>query len=80
MACVNLFLHLCREKITTISSFSFICCLPIIQFQPDVDNKMKRINCYSIEEPDIPILMQFLASKRADGQQRVIQISDALLA
>jgi hypothetical protein len=45
-----------------------------IQFLPDVDNKLKRIFCYGIEESDIPILMQFLASPRADLQQRVIKI------
>jgi hypothetical protein len=35
---------------------------------------MKRIYCHGIEELDIPILMQFLASPRADGQQRVMKM------
>jgi hypothetical protein len=42
-----------------------------------VDNKIKRIeiNCYGrIEGSDIPILIQFLASPRPDGQQRVMKM------
>jgi hypothetical protein len=71
---VNQLLQLCREKIATISSIFFIRCLSNIQFLPDVDNKMKIINCYGIEESTIPILMHFLASPRADGQQRVMKM------
>jgi hypothetical protein len=74
MAPVNQLFQLCGEKITTISSMSFIHSLSNIQFLPDVDNKMKRIDCFGIGELDIPILMEFLASPRADGQQRVIHM------
>jgi hypothetical protein len=35
---------------------------------------MENIHCYGIGESDIPILMEFLASPRADGKQRVMKI------
>jgi hypothetical protein len=76
VASVNQLLQLCREKITIPSVIITLCSLSSIQFLPDLDNKMRRINCCGIVESDIviPILMQFLASPRADGQQRVMQI------
>jgi hypothetical protein len=47
--------------------------LSSIQFLADVDNKMKIIDCWGVKEPDVPILMDLLASPRpADGQQRVM--------
>jgi hypothetical protein len=74
-ASVNQLLKMCSKKITTMSSIHFYGNLSNIQFLPNVDNKMKSIHCYGImEELDIPILMHFLASPRADGQQRVMNI------
>jgi hypothetical protein len=75
LASVNQLLQICREKIATIPTILiFKRCLSNIQFLPDVDNKMKIIVGYGIEESDIPILMGFLASPRADGQQRVMKM------
>jgi hypothetical protein len=74
VASVNQLLQICREKITSIPRIILNHGLSNIQFLPNVDNKMKIIRCYGIEEPDIPMLMEFLASPRADGQQRVMQI------
>jgi hypothetical protein len=77
VASVNQLLQIFREKITTNCSIHFYGNLSIIQFLPGVDNKMKIIDCYEIEKWDIPILftiMQFLASSRTDGQQRVMQM------
>jgi hypothetical protein len=77
VASVNQLIQICREKITTNCSIEFYGNLSSIQFLPGVDNKMKIIDCYEIKEWDIPILftiMQFLASPRADGQQRVMQM------
>jgi hypothetical protein len=76
---VNQLLQLCRETIPTISSIFFAGCMSNIQFLADVDNKMGRIqiDCYGMQstaDTDIPILMQLLASPRADGQQRVISM------
>jgi hypothetical protein len=48
--------------------------LSSIEFLPDLDNKMKIINCWLLKEWDIPILMRCLASPRADGQQRVMHM------
>jgi hypothetical protein len=73
VASVNQLLQLCRKKIATNCSIKFYY-LSNIQFLPDVDNKMKRIDCFGIEESNIPILIKFFASPRADGQQRVIHI------
>jgi hypothetical protein len=69
---VNQLLQIFREKITTIPRISFYRCLSTIEFLPDVDNKMKSIDCWGVEESDIQILMQFLASPRSDGQQRAM--------
>jgi hypothetical protein len=74
VASVNQLLQICRETITTMPRISFYVNLSNIQFLPDVDNKIKRIDCYGVKESDIPILMHFLASPRADGQQRVMQM------
>jgi hypothetical protein len=76
VASVNQLLQICREKITNISSILFHRSMSSIQFLPNVDNKMKiiDINCHGTEEPDIPILIQFLATPRPDGQQRVIKM------
>jgi hypothetical protein len=71
---VNQLLQLFREKITTPHSIYFNRCLSNIQFLPDVDNKLDRIDCCGIEESDIPILVEFLASPRPDVQQRVMRI------
>jgi hypothetical protein len=72
VASVNQLLQLFREKITTIPSIQFNRCLSNIHFLPGVDDKMKIIDCYETKESDIPILIQFFASPRADGQQRVM--------
>jgi hypothetical protein len=74
VASVHELFQIFRETITTIHSILFLHNLSNIQFLPDVDNKMKKIRCYGIMESDIPILMQLLASPRADGQQRVMQM------
>jgi hypothetical protein len=74
-ASVNRMLQIFREKITTHSRMNFSdCSLSNIQFLADLDNKMDRIECSLIEETEIPILMQFLASPRPDGKQRVLKI------
>jgi hypothetical protein len=73
-ASVNRLLQLCREKMTTISHIYFNGCLSNIQFLPDVDNKMETISCAKIAKSDIPILMQFLATQRSDGKQRVMNM------
>jgi hypothetical protein len=74
VASVNQLLHIFREKLTTLPIIHFWRCLSNIQFLPDVDNKMKRIDYGRFEELDIPKLIGLLASPRADGQQRVIII------
>jgi hypothetical protein len=74
VASVNQMLQICREKITTMPSINFYWNLSSIQFLPDVDNKVKRIDGYLIEESNVPVLIQFLASPRADGQQRVMKM------
>jgi hypothetical protein len=74
LASVNQLVQICREKMATIFSILFNRCLSNIKFLPDMDNKIKRIDCYGVEELDIPILMPFLASPRADGQQRVMHM------
>jgi hypothetical protein len=74
VASVNQLLQICREKITTMPSIQLWDNLSSIQLLPDLDNKMKIIDCYGIQEWDIPILMGFLASPRADGQQRVMHM------
>jgi hypothetical protein len=74
VAFVNGLLQMFRETLATIHSIHFSSGLSNIQFLPDVDNKMKNIHCIGLGESDIPILMQFLASARADGKQRVMKI------
>jgi hypothetical protein len=75
VALVHQLLQICREKIASIHIILFFNrCLSNIQFLPNVDNKMKRIDCYEIEESDIPFLVEFLASPRDDGQQRVMHV------
>jgi hypothetical protein len=39
-----------------------------------MDNGMEAIHLTYLGESDIPMLMQMLATRRADGQQRVIQL------
>jgi hypothetical protein len=72
VASLNGLFQLCREKMTTIHCIYFNRCFSNIQFLPNVDNKVERIDCWGVEEWEIPILIQFLASPRADGQQRVL--------
>jgi hypothetical protein len=74
-ASVNQLLQLLKEKIATIHCVLFHSGLPNIQFLPNVDNKMERLVCLRVQESDIPILTEFLASPRADGQQRVMKLS-----
>jgi hypothetical protein len=64
-----------RENLTTISSMYFDRSLSNLQFLPDMDNNVERIDWYEIQESDIPVLMQFLASSRRDGKQRVMKTS-----
>jgi hypothetical protein len=59
---------------TTISSMHFVDCLSNIQFLPDLDTEIERIDGHGIVESDIPILIQFLASPRPDGKLLVIKI------
>jgi hypothetical protein len=40
----------------------------------DMDNEVEAIHLTYLGESDIPMLMQMLATRRADGQQRVIQL------
>jgi hypothetical protein len=73
-AAVNQLLQLFREQLTTLTSrILFRGTLSSIQFLADVDNGMKIIDCWEVEESDIPILIKLLASPRPDGQQRVMQ-------
>jgi hypothetical protein len=74
IASLNQLLHLFKEKITTMPRIYFSNCLSNIQFVPNADNKVDIIDCFGIEESDIPILMHFLASPRADGKQRVMKM------
>jgi hypothetical protein len=74
VASVNQLLQIFREQIPTNRGTYFDCSLSNIPFLPNVDNKIKRIDCFGIEESDIPILMAFLASPRADRQQRVMDM------
>jgi hypothetical protein len=48
--------------------------MPLIQYLPDIDNKMPIICLDLKQESDIPLLEKMLASPRPDGQQRVIGI------
>jgi hypothetical protein len=77
-AYVNRLLQLFREKMATITSISFCRYLANIQFLPNCDSKMKKIVCYGIEESDIPIVLEFLASPRPDGQQRVMEFYNGI--
>jgi hypothetical protein len=74
LASLNQLLQIIRDKMTTIRRINFSNCLSNIQFVPYVDNKMNSIGFCGVEESDIPILMQFLASPRPDGEQQVIKI------
>jgi hypothetical protein len=74
VASVNQLLQLCKEKITTIHIIYFTNSLSNLQFLPDADNNLKIIGGFGIEESNIPLLMGFLASPRADGQQRVMKM------
>jgi hypothetical protein len=42
----------------------------------DMDNGMGAIYLIYLRESDIPMLMQMLATHRADGKQRVIQLQN----
>jgi hypothetical protein len=46
----------------------------LMQNVKDMDNEMEAIVLTYIGESEIPMLMQMLAMRRADGQQRVIQL------
>jgi hypothetical protein len=48
--------------------------MPLIQYLPDIDNKMPIICLDLKQESDIPLLEKMLASPRPDGRQRVIGI------
>jgi hypothetical protein len=41
---------------------------------PELDNELERIHLRISMEWDLPILMKYLASPRADGRQRVVLI------
>jgi hypothetical protein len=74
-ASVNRLFQIFREEMTTIPSIRLWQYLSNIKFLPDLDNRMMRIDCDEAEEWDIPTLLQFMASSRADGQQRVIRMA-----
>jgi hypothetical protein len=46
--------------------------MTLIQSIPNIDDRMHKISLYVRKESQIPILMEFLASPRPDGKQRVI--------
>jgi hypothetical protein len=48
----------------------------LMQNVKDMDNGMEAIHLTYFGESDIPMLMQMLATRRADGQQRVIQLQN----
>jgi hypothetical protein len=68
---VNQFFQICRDKLSNMRSSFY---LSAKQHFPDMDNKMRLIELSFKEESNIPILIHFLASPRADGQQRMIYI------
>jgi hypothetical protein len=74
VASVNRLFQIIGKNVTTMSRAYFDCDLSNLQFLADVDNNMKRIECYETEQSSIPILMQFLTSPRPDGQQRVMRL------
>jgi hypothetical protein len=75
LASVNQLLQLFKEKIATIQKIVLYSgFFRNMQFLRDVDNKMERMVCSAVNELDIPILTEFLASPRADGQQRVMKL------
>jgi hypothetical protein len=46
-----------------------------IQFLPDMDNKTQKVDLNVNADTDIPLLINWLATPRLDGQQRVIWLS-----
>jgi hypothetical protein len=68
---VNQFLQISREKVPNMRSSFY---LSDFKHFPDMDNQMQWIELLFKGESNIPILIKFLASPRADGQQRVIYI------
>jgi hypothetical protein len=69
-ASVNQLLHIFREEFPETNLH--VQCSTIKHLQ-DMDNKMQSIRFYLIkEETDIPLLMNMLATPRADGQQHVV--------
>jgi hypothetical protein len=69
---VNQFLQICRDKLPTKMRSSFY--LSDVQHFVDIDNQMQLITLQFKGEANIPILIHFLTSSRADRQQRVIYI------
>jgi hypothetical protein len=59
--------ELFREKLTT--SYTYLDNIPFLQ---DMDNKTRQILLELSADTDIPLLMNWLATSRLDGKQRLI--------
>jgi hypothetical protein len=68
---INQLLKLIREKLTTTTILTDVDNIP---FLPNMDNKTRQIVLGLNADTDIPLLMDWLATPRTDGKQRVIQL------
>jgi hypothetical protein len=73
-ASMNQLLAMFRDQFAN-TIFSVECTLASVPYFHGLDNKMEGIYLTVKEESDIQLLMQMLASPRADGKQRAIVLA-----
>jgi hypothetical protein len=67
----TIFRNAAKNDLKLLSSFK-----NLMQNVKEMDNEMEAIHLTHLGETDIPMLMQMLATHRADGKQRVIQLQN----
>jgi hypothetical protein len=73
-ASVNQLLHIFKEQFPHIV-LSVECTMASVPYFHGLDNKMQGIYLTIKGESDIPLLMQMLATPRADGKQRAVLLA-----